>query len=165
MAEILETTVASTNSALQRARTTVDRRLPVSSQHATLRSIDDDRVRRLAEQYATAWETGDVDAIVAMLSEDAKYAMPPLSEWYEGHHDIRAFLVDGPLTSRWRFLPAHANGQLAFGTYLWDDDRATYVVAGLDLLALRGTEITEVVSFLTAEIFSMFGLPDEIGEE
>lgn len=165
VAEILETTVASINSALQRARTTVDRGLPESSQHATMRSVDDDRVRRLAEQYATAWETGDVEAIVAMLSADAKYAMPPLAEWYQGHHDIRAFLVDGPLTSRWRFLPAHANGQLAFGTYMWDDGRAAYVAAGLDLLALRGTEITEVVSFLTPEIFSMFGLPDEIGEE
>ncbi len=165
VAEILETTVASANSALQRARTTVDRSLPESSQHATMRSIDDDRVRRLAQQYASAWETGDVEAIVTMLSEDAKYAMPPLTEWYQGHHDIRAFLVDGPLTSRWRFLPAQANGQLAFGTYMWDYGRAAYVAAALDLLALRGTEITEVVSFLTPEIFSMFGLPDEIGEQ
>lgn len=133
VAEILETTIASTNSALQRARTIVDRGLPESSQHATMRCVDDDRVRRLAQQYATAWETGDVEAIVAMLSEDAKYAMPPLAEWYQGHHDIRAFLVEGPLTSRWRFL--------------------------------RSTEITEVVSFLTPEVFPMFGLPDEIGEE
>ena len=165
VAEILETTVASANSALQRARTTVERRLPESSRHTTLRCVDDDRVRRLAEQYATAWETGDVEAIVAMLSEDAKYAMPPLAEWYQGRRDIRAFLVDGPLTSRWRFLPAQANGQLAFGTYMWDDDRGAYVAMALDLLALRGTEITEVVSFLTPEIFLMFDLPDEITEE
>jgi hypothetical protein len=86
---------------------------------------------------------------------DAKYAMPPLTAWYEGHEGIRAFLVEGPLTRRWRFLPAHANGQLAFGTYLWDEDRAVYLAAGLDLLALRGTKIAEVVSFLTPEIFAM----------
>jgi RNA polymerase sigma-70 factor (TIGR02960 family) len=163
VADLLDTTVASANSALQRARTTVDRGLPESSRSPS--RLDDDGVRSLAERYATAWETGDVEAIVAMLSEDAKYAMPPETKWYQGHHDIRAFIVEGPLTRRWRFLPAHANGQLAFGTYMWDDDRAAYLAAGLDLLALRGTEITEVVSFLTPEIFSMFGLPDEITEE
>jgi RNA polymerase sigma-70 factor (TIGR02960 family) len=164
VAHLLDTTVASANSALQRARTTIDRSLPEVSQHATLRSLDNDSVRRLAEQYATAWENGDVEAIVAMLSDDAKYAMPPLAKWYQGHQDIRPFIVD-VLTSRWRFLPAYANGQLAFGTYIWDDDRAAYVAAALDLLALRGTLITEVVSFLTPEIFPMFGLPDQIGEE
>jgi hypothetical protein len=80
-----------------------------------------------AERYATAWETGDVEAIVGMLSEDAK---PPETEWYQGHHDIRAFIIEGPETRHWRFLPAHANGangQLAFGTYMWEDDRAVYV--------------------------------------
>ena len=86
--------------------------------------------------------------------------MPPEIEWYQGHHDIGAFIIEGPLTRHWRSLPAHANGQLAF-TYVWEDDRTAYVAAGLDLLALRGTEITEVVSFLIPEIFSMFGLPDE----
>lgn len=165
VADLLEITVASVNSALQRARNTVDSWLPEVSQQATLRSLDDDGVRRVAEQYATAWETGDVEAIVAMLSDDAKYAMPPLPEWYQGHDDIREFLVEGPLTSRWRFLPAYANGQIAFGTYLWDDERSAYVAVALDLLTLRGTEIAEVVSFLTPEIFSMFDLPDEIGEE
>jgi RNA polymerase sigma-70 factor (TIGR02960 family) len=164
-ADLLDITVASANSALQRARTTLDRGLPEVSQHATLRALEHDDVRRLAEQYATAWETGDVDAIVAMLSDDAKYAMPPLPEWYQGHDDIRAFLVDGPLTDRWRFLPAPANGQLAFGTYMWDDDRAVYVAVALDVLALRRTEIVEVVSFLTPEIFSTFGLPDEVPGE
>ncbi|HTF50466.1 MAG TPA: sigma-70 family RNA polymerase sigma factor [Pseudonocardia sp.] len=165
VADLLDITVASANSALQRGRTTVDRGLPAAGRSRP--RLDDDGVRALARRYASAWEAGDVEAIVAMLSEDAKYAMPPETEWYEGHHDIRAFIVEGPLAMRrrWRFLPAHANGQLAFGTYLWDDDRAVYVAAGLDLLALRGTEITEVVSYLTPEIFSMFGLPDEITEE
>jgi RNA polymerase sigma-70 factor (TIGR02960 family) len=164
VADLLDTTVAAANSALQRARATVDRTLPAVSQHAALGSLGQAAVARLAQQYATAWENGDVEAIVAMLSDDAKYAMPPLTEWYQGRDDIRAFIRD-VLASRWRFLPAHANGQLAFGTYMWDDERAVYVAAALDLLALRGTEITEVVSFLSPDIFSLFGLPDQISEK
>jgi RNA polymerase sigma-70 factor (TIGR02960 family) len=161
VADLLETTVASVNSALQRARKVLGSRVPDRSQQAILRSLDEDGVRRLAAAYATAWERGDVDAIVAMLTKDARYSMPPLTEWYEGHDGIRAFLLEKPLTRRWRFLPAQANGQLAFGTYMWDEDKASYVPAGLDLLALRGEKIAEVVSFLTAD-FSLFGLPDKI---
>ncbi len=79
VANLLDTTGASANGALQRARTTVERGLSEASQRRT--RLDHDGVRRLAERYATAWETGDVEAIVAMLREDAKYAMPPETEW------------------------------------------------------------------------------------
>jgi RNA polymerase sigma-70 factor (ECF subfamily) len=99
---------------------------------------------------------------MALLSADARYAMPPLPEWYAGRDEIRGFLLDGPLRYGWRFLPARANGQVAFGTYAWDDTRQTHVAVGLDLLRTRGGEITEVVSFLTPEIFGRFGLPDEV---
>ncbi|MQA82847.1 MAG: sigma-70 family RNA polymerase sigma factor [Streptosporangiales bacterium] len=162
VADLLETTVASVNSALQRARKVLRPRRPGTSQQVTLRLLDDG-VRRLAGRYATAWERGDVDTIVSMLTDDARYSMPPVPQWYEGRDAVRAFLVEGPLTMRWRFLPASANGQLAFGTYRWDADRAVYVPAGLDLLALRGTEIAEVVSFLTAD-FGAFGLPAELAD-
>ncbi|GAA0979061.1 sigma-70 family RNA polymerase sigma factor [Acrocarpospora macrocephala] len=155
-AELLDTTVASVNSALQRARAIVGDRLPERG-----RPVDEDGVRKLAARYASAWEVGDVDAIVSMLTEDAKYSMPPLPEWFEGRAAIRAFLLDKPLTRRWRMLPARANGQLAFGTYMWDADRAAYTPAGLDVLTLRGTKIAEVVSFLIAD-FSRFGLPSNV---
>lgn len=93
MADLLDTTVASANNALQRARTTVEHGLPEASQRRT--RLDHDGVRRLAERYPTAWETGDVEAIVGMLSEDAKYTMPPETGRYQGHHDIRAFIIEG----------------------------------------------------------------------
>ncbi|MEV0234647.1 sigma-70 family RNA polymerase sigma factor [Nonomuraea sp. NPDC050786] len=160
VAELLDTTVASVNSALQRARKILGDRVPGRGRQAASRSLTEEGVQELAARYASAWERGDVDAIVAMLTEDATYRMPPLAERYEGRDSIRAFLSK-PMARRWRFLRARANGQLAFGTYMWDEERSAYLPAGLDLLTLRGTEIAEVVSFLTAD-FSLFGLPDKL---
>ncbi|MGA6162774.1 sigma-70 family RNA polymerase sigma factor [Amycolatopsis magusensis] len=159
VADLLETTVASVNSALQRARRTLDPQR--TSQQAELAALGDDRVRELAGRYAGAWERGDLQAIVDLLTEDARYSMPPLPECFGGRDAVRDFLVAGPLTRRWRFLPARANGQLAFGTYLWDEERGAYFPGGLDLLSLRGDRIAEVVSFLDAD-FGRFGLPERL---
>lgn len=87
--------------------------------------------------------------------------MPPLPGWYRGWDEIRAFLPDGPLQSRWRFLPTTANGQPAFGTYMWDDAAGRYIPGGLDVLTLRGGQVAEVTAFLTAD-FTRFGLPAAI---
>jgi RNA polymerase sigma-70 factor (ECF subfamily) len=111
-------------------------------------------------RYVAAWEAGDVEAIVAMLTEDAKYSMPPLATWYAGSAGIRGFLTE-VLAYRWRFLPARANGQLAFGTYRWNDEQAAYVPAGLDLLVLSGARVAEVVSFLGADL-PTFGMPAQL---
>jgi RNA polymerase sigma-70 factor (TIGR02960 family) len=161
VARLLDTTVPAVNSALQRARKVLAGLLPETSQHRTLDALGDTERRKLAKRYTTAWEAGDVDAIVAMLTEDARYSMPPLRAWYEGRGGIREFLDDTVPRYRWRFLPARANGQLAFGPYLWDDERTAYVPAGLDLLMLRGRHVMEVVSFLDAD-FPAFGLPAQL---
>ena len=153
-AEVLGLSVSALNSALQRARAKVGGRLPPTD------AADD--VARTAELYVRAWEEGDVDAIVALLSTDARYSMPPLPQWFEGRGDIRAFLLDGPIHLRWRFVIGRANEQVAFGTYAWDDERGTYVAIGLDLVRIHGGLITEVVSFLMPEIFGRFGFPDEV---
>lgn len=156
-ARMLGLSAAALNSALQRARATVGERLP------TVSTADADAdVLRTAELYARAWEHGDVDAIVSMLSSDARYSMPPRPQWFMGHEEIRAFLLDGPLEHRWRFLVGRANEQVAFGTYAWDDERGTHVAAGLDLVQIHGGLVTEVVSFLTPEIFGRFGFPDQV---
>ncbi len=155
-AELLETSVAAVNSALQRARGVVS---SVPSQQATLRALGDSGQRDLVRRYVAAWEARDVEAIVAMLAADAKYSMPPLPDFFVGRAAIRSFLLDGPLRDEWRFLPARANGQLAFGTYLLDGDQ--YVPGGLDVVVLRGSEIVEVVSYLEAD-FPSFGLPSAL---
>jgi RNA polymerase sigma-70 factor (ECF subfamily) len=151
-AEVLEVSVAAANSALQRARAAV---AAVRDE----RAAEDPEAQRVAERYAAAWERGDIDAIVALLSADARYAMPPVPEWYAGQDAIRAFLLRGPLTDRWRFVPALGNGQLGFGTYSWDGGRRHWVAVAVDLLSVRDGRITEVLSFLGAGHFPRFGLP------
>lgn len=162
VAESLDTTVASANSALQRARQSVDQRLPGKSQQATLRSLDDEELRAVVDRYVDAWQNGDVDAIVAMLTEDAKFAMPPLPMWYLGRDAIRTMLPQGPLTVKWRVLPVRANGQLAFGTYQWDAASSAYLPVGIDVITLRGTDIAEVTAFLEPGLCMMCGLPERI---
>ncbi|HEY3629523.1 MAG TPA: sigma-70 family RNA polymerase sigma factor [Jatrophihabitantaceae bacterium] len=155
-AEQLDTSVAAVNSAVQRARKAIDTAAP--TQQTALRDLGDEATGRLVRRWTDAWQAGDVDSIVAMLAADARYSMPPLPEWYRGTDDIRAFLLGGPLQSRWRFVPATANGQLAFGTYLWDGASASYVPGGLDILTIRDGRVAEVTAFLTAEL-PRFGLP------
>ena len=123
------------NSAVQRARKVIDSTAP--TQEAVLRDLGDEAVGAIVARWTDAWQAGDVDAIVALLADDARYSMPPLPEWYRGRDEIRAFLLDGPLQSRWRFLPTTANGQLAFGTYLWDATTSIYAPGGLDVLTLH----------------------------
>jgi RNA polymerase sigma-70 factor (ECF subfamily) len=170
-AAALDTTVASVNGALRRARKAVTERLPRQSQQATLRALGDDGIREVVERYIEAWERGDVDAILAMLAEDATFSMPPLPLWYRGHDAIAAFLNRFALQDRWRLLPARANGQLAFGCYAWEAEQRSYTGLSLDVLTLDGTWTTEVTSFVTpstrgrsrerfaADVLQRFGLP------
>jgi RNA polymerase sigma-70 factor (ECF subfamily) len=159
VAEQLGTSTASVNSALQRARKAIGSAAP--TQQSVLRDLGDAAVDGIVKRWADAWQAGDVDAIVAMLAADARYSMPPLPEWYRGQDEIRAFLLRGPLQSRWRFLPAMANGQLAFGTYMWDHAAGAYVPGGLDVLTLRDGCVAEIVAFLAADL-TRFGLPPRI---
>jgi RNA polymerase sigma-70 factor (TIGR02960 family) len=162
VAEQLDTSVAAVNSGLQRARKLLAERKPAVSQQATLRTLGDDTIKELADRYAAAWHAADVDAIVAMLTEDATFSMPPLVEWFRGHDDIRAFLLRGPMPYEWRLVPCRANGQLAFASYMWEDDPAAFVFVALDVVAFADQRIVEVVAFLDREMYTAFGLPARI---
>jgi RNA polymerase sigma-70 factor, ECF subfamily len=177
VADTLETSVPSVNSALQRARKTIDEKLPEQSQQTTLRAIGDEQLRELVESYTDAIQRGDVDAVVGMLTEDATWSMPPMAKWYRGEEGIRAFLTEYPLREDWRHVPTHANGQQAVGCYIWDPEREVYAPAVLDILELRGTRIAGVTGFvapwiyerfgeipglMTPDYFRRFGLPDEL---
>ncbi len=127
-AELLETTVASVNSALQRARKTIDERLPSQSQQVTLRAIGDERLREVVEGYMDAMGRGDVEAVVAMLAEDAAWSMPPMSTWYLGHDALRRFLEMGPLSGSLALGPPAGHRERAAG------DRRLHVARGRGLL-------------------------------
>ncbi len=160
----LETSVASVTSALQRARATATAALPARSQQEALRALGDRAVADLAHRYATALETGDVDALLGMLTDDATWCMPPTPTWYQGQESLRVWLASGPLVERWQHRTTYANGQLAVGCYLFHPASGRYQPAVIDVLTLDGDKIAAVTAFLlddstAAATFASFGLP------
>jgi RNA polymerase sigma-70 factor, ECF subfamily len=164
IAEALDSTPASVYSALQRAHKVVDERLPERSQQETLRSIDDERLREVVERFVAAWEANDVDALVAMLTEDAEFSMPPIPDWYRGRDAIAVFLASRPMSAaeRWRLVPTSANGQPAFATYGREADGRWYA-HGIQIITVDSQgAIAAVTGFLDPEAFRHFGLPHEL---
>jgi len=151
VAETLETTVASVNSALQRARKTVDEKLPEQSQQETLRAIGDDKLREIVDAYMDALARGDVPRVVSLLAEDAAWSMPPLPTWFTGIDGITGFLHNGPLSGewRWRHRLTRVNGQPASAAYQWSDEEQAYLPFALDVLTFEGDRIKEVTAFIT----------------
>ena len=149
-ARMLETTVASVNSALQRARAAVRDRVPARTQQATLRALGDHGLRELVERYVAAWERCDVDAFAALLVEDATFAMPPLSTWYTPRATILAWARQSSMSGmwRWRAVLTSANGQPALAFYAWNDPAGAYVPFALNVLSLRNGLISDVTAFI-----------------
>jgi hypothetical protein len=103
--------------------------------------------------------------MVAMLAEDAVFAMPPEATWFSGRDAVAAFLAAVPLapaTPRHRLVPTWANGQIAFAHYSWREDSNAFVRHGISVVSLRGTDITAIVTFRDPEAFTGFELPDEL---
>jgi RNA polymerase sigma-70 factor (ECF subfamily) len=151
VAETLETTVASVNSALQRARKTIDEKLPAESQQKTLRTIGDEKLREIVDAYMDALARGDVPRVVSMLAEDAAWSMPPLPTYFTGFDGIEEFLRMGPLSGqfRWKHLPTRVNGQPASAAYEWSEEEQAYLPFALDVLTFEGDRIKEVTAFIT----------------
>ena len=116
------------------------------------------------QRYIEAFERDDVDAVVAMLTDDATIAMPPTPTWYSGPEAIAAFVAAEPLAGerQWRHLPTRANGQLAVGCYSRDGASGSFTAHVLDVLTLRGAQITAITSFVDPDLFRSFGLPDQL---
>jgi RNA polymerase sigma-70 factor (ECF subfamily) len=155
VAETLDTTVASVNSALQRARASLDQRLPDPTQQETLRGLGDDELRAIVDRYVDAWERADVDTVVAMLAEDATFAMPPLASWFAPRDQIADFLAGFPLNGsfRWRAVGTRANGQPALAFYAWDDAAGAYLPFALNVLTFRPDGlIRDVTAFVARSI-------------
>jgi RNA polymerase sigma-70 factor, ECF subfamily len=163
-ADALDTKPTSVDSALQRAHKTIDARLPEQSQQAALSSLGDPELRELVDNYVKAWERADIDTVVTMLAEEVTLAMPPHPSWYSGREAVAVFLDAYPLAegNRWRVVPTSANGQLAFGHYIWREEANVFVAGEISVLTLRGTQIADITFFRDPKALARFGLPDQI---
>jgi RNA polymerase sigma-70 factor (ECF subfamily) len=186
-AESLESTTASVNSALQRARKTVEEKLPEATQQQNARQVGDSKMREIVERYVEAMQNEDVNAVVEMLTAEAAWSMPPQATWYQ-RSDIPLFLEMGPLNGEWRWkrLITSASGQPAVAAYIWDDAAGTHLPFALDVIRFDGERIADITSFIVratdsteaeyyirwpdqpvdpervATIFTRFGLPETL---
>src|SRR5207244_8351350 len=144
------TSVASVNSALQRARAAVADRIHGRSQQATVRVLGDRSLRELVQRYVTAWERCDVDAFATLLAHDASFAMPPLRTWYTPRTAIiswaREFALSG--TWQWKTVFTQANAQPALAFYARDEQTGDYLPFALNVLTLREHLVSDVTAFI-----------------
>ena len=160
VAELLDTSVASVNSALQRARSTLAARDPYDVDAAAV--IDDDQQELLA-RYVKAFESYDVDGLVALLHSDAIQTMPPYNFWLRGAAEIGRWLLGPGLGCRGsRLLPVTANGTAAFGQYRVDPNGG-HAPWSLQVLDIAGGRVVGFHNFLdTDRLFPAFGLPKHL---
>jgi RNA polymerase sigma-70 factor, ECF subfamily len=113
-------------------------------------------LNELVERYMDAMGRADVDAVVALLAEDAAWSMPPLASWFGGLDQVTEFLRRAPLSGEWswRHLPARASGQPAVGVYSWDEAERAFLPFALDVMTLEGDRIKEITAFITRSIES-----------
>ena len=158
---MLDSSEASVNSALQRARATMDGRLrgPDRERAPLPRSA---RERDVAARFAAAFSGNDIDGVVTLLTDDAWFTMPPVTLEYQGHEAIAGFLRDittwrGP--RRYRLIPTRANGQPAFGCYLQEAQAPVFRAHGMIVLTLAGDRISAITRFVDNSNLGRFGLP------
>jgi RNA polymerase sigma-70 factor (ECF subfamily) len=164
VAGALEVSVSAVNSLLHRARLTLKQRyhqkrepkpVPIEARQA-----------QLLERYLRAWESADIDGIVALLTEDATFPMPPLPGWYRGKAAIRSFILAtslaGEAAGRWKLLPIRANGSPGFAFYVRDEARGRYLPFALQVLRFEGELFGDVTTFGYPVLFPAFNLPAEL---
>ncbi|MFD9378846.1 sigma-70 family RNA polymerase sigma factor [Streptomyces sp. NPDC059999] len=164
VATLLETTVASVNSALQRARATLAGQGIRESDPAD--PLDADQAR-LLEQYLSAFEAYDITRLTTLLHEDAVLSMPPFDLWLRGHEDIAAWHLNQGIGCKGsRLIATTANGMPAFGQYRpREDGRPGHEPWALQVLEISDGKIVGLNAFLdTARWFPLFGLPQQLDE-
>ncbi|MCT9089461.1 sigma-70 family RNA polymerase sigma factor [Streptomyces sp. ASQP_92] len=163
VAELLDTTVASVNSALQRARSTLAESEPKQTDAAN--PLDEEQ-RKLLDRYVAAFEGYDMTALTALLHEDATLSMPPYDLWLRGHDDIVGWMLGvGEVCRGSRLLPTVANGTPAFAHY-HPDPAGGFVPWALMVIETSGGKVSGICSFLdTSRWFPLFDLPARLDEE
>ena len=166
VAEMLDATEVAVNRMLQRARQAVDRTVSPGALHDA--PLPDSRAEReLVSAFASAFQAGDIQGVIALLTEDALMTMPPEAAEYDGPAAIGRFLSTVPAAGaleRFRLVPTRANGQPAFGCYLRDPHAPIGHAYGLMVLTLRGDGVAGLAGFADTSVFAAFGLPRTLPE-
>ena len=163
VADMLDTTVESVNSALKRAREAVRRRLPADREQAVPTAPDSPAERDLVARFVRAYGSGDVAALVALLTEDVSISMPPIPLEYHGLAAVTRFYTALLHPSRvYDLVPTRANGQPAFGTYLRRPGGGPRPGVVLLVLTVAGDRISAVTRF-DSGVLPWFGLPRSLG--
>lgn len=152
VAEMLEGTVASVTSALQRAHDTMRTLVPSGRSEWMPLAPPTDAERAIVERYMAAWEAGDAAALTALLRDDVRWAMPPAALWFMGRSMVEVLFANYPITfhGHHRLTAIGANGQLAAAGYIRPPGAAEFHFSGIHLLRLEGGQIAEITTFSTA---------------
>ena len=160
VAEMLETSEASVNSLLRRARAAFESRLPATGRERA--PLPNSKLERdIVGRFAETVENGDIDGMVALLTDDAWLTMPPLPHAYQGRFAIGAFLrgAEERRGAPMRLVPTRANAQPAFGCYLSGPESDVARAFSLFVLTLEGDHISAITWFADGSVFPQFGLP------
>jgi RNA polymerase sigma-70 factor (ECF subfamily) len=158
-AAVLGVSVASANSALQRARATLKARLPPRRLDWAATGEPSASERALLDRYMQAHEQGDMNSLARLLREDARVSAAPLPLWFDGRDAFLASARRSAAAGRFRFLATGANGQLAAASYVRDAGGSDYRPLAIDVLRIEGDRVAEITTFLRPDLFAAFGLP------
>jgi RNA polymerase sigma-70 factor (ECF subfamily) len=161
--ELLETSVASANSALQRARETMQRRLPARRAEWARESAPTEEERELLRRYIEAHERADVDRFAELLSADVSFSMPPQPTWVMGRDEVMRFLTAAgfgktEVIGELRLVPVRANRQPGAANYVREAGDTEFRAMALDVLRFEGGRLVEMTAF-PPDLFPAFGLP------
>jgi RNA polymerase sigma-70 factor (ECF subfamily) len=166
VAELLGTSVASVNSALQRARATLAEKSGEGADAAVSNPLDEEQ-KKLLERYVAAFEGYDMAALTSLLHEDAVMTMPPFDLWLRGTPDITGFMTTlGAACAGSRLVPVAVNGLPGFAQYKPDPEKGGFTAWAVQVLEISAGRITGFHCFLdTQRWFPLFGLPLELDRE
>jgi RNA polymerase sigma-70 factor (ECF subfamily) len=168
IAGLLDSTTSSVNSALHRARVTLAKNYHGRKSQVSTAKVSDEQTRETLEKYVQAWQTADVNGLVALLKKDATLSMPPSPTWYAGREHIGSFaartvfadggMFPGMANGRWKLLPVQANGQPGAAVYQRMEN-GEYYPFGVHVLTCGQGQIAQITCFIDPSLPGRFGLP------
>jgi RNA polymerase sigma-70 factor, ECF subfamily len=171
IADLLDSTPSSVNSALHRARNTLSKNYHSRITNVAAAIDSDEQTQKTLEKYMHAWQTADVNGLVALLKKDATLSMPPSPSWYAGRDAIRTFAANtvfanegmfpGIAIGRWKLLPVQANGGPGAAVYQRMEN-GEYHPFGIHVLTSDKGLISQIICFIDPSLPTRFGLPETL---